>query len=364
MNATQLIEKASKERWDVKRAWAWYDSLDWLVGCNFIPSSAINQLEMWQAETFNPQEIDRELGWLADLCMNSMRVFLHDLLWVQDAKGFLARAEQFLDIAHKHKIGIMFVFFDSVWNPFPYLGKQRDPEPGVHNSFWVQSPGRPVLENKKEWSRLEDYLRGFVGHFRNDTRVQIWDIWNEPDNDNDNTYGPRDLKYDEKIKLVFPLMAKAFEWVRAAQPSQPLTTGVWLGRGRDWKDDEKLPLLHKFQLHASDVISFHRYDTLEVTKETVELLKEDHDRPRLCTEYLARRAGSTFQAILPYFRQEKVAAYNWGAVSGKTQTIYHWDSWQNPYRAEPVPWHHDIFRTDGSPYDPQETDLIQSLRKG
>jgi hypothetical protein len=355
MNATQLIEKASKERWDVKRAWAWYDSLDWLVGCNFIPSSAINQLEMWQADTFDPQGIDRELGWLAGLGMNSMRVFLHDLLWEQDAKGFLARVEQFLDIAHRHKIGIMFVFFDSCWHPFPHLGKQRDPEPGVHNSFWVQSPGLTVLGNEKAWGRLEDYLRGFVGHFRNDSRVHAWDIWNEPDNTNDNSYGPRDLKYDEKVKFVLPLMAKAFAWVRSAKPSQPLTSGVW---------HERLPSLHKFQLSASDVISFHRYDTLDQTKAIVEMLKKDHGRPIVCTEYLARRAGSTFQNILPYFKQERVAAYNWGAVAGKTQTNYPWDSWQKPYAAEPVPWHHDILRQDGSPYDPEETELIKSLLKG
>jgi len=219
IDAPQLIDKASKDRWDAKRAWAWYDSLDWLVGCNFIPSSAINQLEMWQVETFDPQLIDRELGWLAGLGMNSMRVFLHDLLWVRDAKGVFSRMEQFLDIAHRHKIGIMFVFFDSVWHPFPYLGKQRDPEPGVHNSFWVQSPGRAVLRNEKEWGRLEDYVCAVVGHFRNDSRVHVWDIWNEPDNINPDAYGPRDLKYDEKVKLVLLLMARAFDWARSAQPS-------------------------------------------------------------------------------------------------------------------------------------------------
>jgi hypothetical protein len=362
MSDLALIEHAERQRWDAKRAWDWYNALPWLVGCNFVPSSAVNQLEMWQADTFNAKEIDRELGWLAALGMNSMRVFLHDLLWAQDSKGFLARVEQFLEIAHKHKIGIMFVFFDSVWNPFPYLGKQRDPEPGLHNSFWVQSPGRLVLENEKEWARLEDYVRGFVGHFANDPRVQVWDIWNEPDNVNGPTYGPRDLNFEEKTKLVLPLMAKAFEWARSAKPSQPLTVGMWLGPDDKWKDDEKLPLFHKFQLRASDLISFHRYEPREDTQRTVEVLKE-HKRPILCTEYMARGRGSTFEAILPYFKQEKVAAYNWGAVSGKSQTIYPWDSWQKPYRTEPVSWHHDIFRIDGTPYDAKETELIRSLLK-
>jgi hypothetical protein len=361
MNATELIANAEAKRWDAKRAWDWYNGMPWLVGCNFLPSSAVNQLEMWQADTFNPKEIARELGWLAALGMNSMRVFLHDLLWVQDAKGFLARVEQFLDIADKYKIGIMFVFFDSVWNPFPYLGKQRDPEPGLHNSFWVQSPGRIVLENEKEWARLEDYVAGVVGHFANDPRVHVWDIWNEPDNNNGGTYGPRDIDFDQKVKYVFPLMAKAFDWARSAKPTQPLTTGIWLNSSEHWHDNEKLPAIQKFLLHASDVISFHRYDPLDETRKTVELLQKEHQRPLFCTEYVARTQGSTFEAILPYFKQERVAAYNWGAVSGKSQTIYPWYTWQNPLRTEPNPWHHDIFRIDGTPYDPKETELIKSL---
>jgi len=51
------------ERWSAEKANAWYDRLPWLVGCNFIPSTAVNQLEMWQAETFDADTIDRELGW-------------------------------------------------------------------------------------------------------------------------------------------------------------------------------------------------------------------------------------------------------------------------------------------------------------
>jgi hypothetical protein len=361
MSTPDLLQQAETQRWDAARARDWYNALPWLVGCNFLPSSAINQLEMWQAETFNPQEIDRELGWLAGLGMNSMRVFLHDLLWLQDARGFVGRVEQFLDIAHRHGIGIMFVFFDSVWNPFPYLGKQRDPEPRVHNSFWVQSPGRAALEDESEWARLEDYLRGFVRHFRDDVRVQIWDIWNEPDNNNGQYFGERDFSADEKAKRVLPLLARAFSWVRAENPRQPLTSGVWTGPS--WNDDEKLPPLHRFQFRASDLISFHRYEGLERTRAEVELLKQDHGRPVLCTEYLARGAGSTFAAILPYFKAEKVAAYNWGAVAGKSQTNYPWESWKKAFHAEPDPWHHDILRPDGTPYDPKEAELIRSLTK-
>jgi hypothetical protein len=360
MSDLPFWQTAETQRWPAARAWEWYNALPWLAGTNFIPSNAINQLEMWQEQTFDPATIDRELGWLAAIGFNSMRVFLHDLPWLHDAPGFLARIERYLDISHRHGIGTMLVFFDSCWHPFPRLGKQPPPEPGLHNSGWVQSPGRVALENANEWPRLEDYVRGVVRHFRNDPRVQVWDIWNEPDNNNGNSYGPRDMTADEKVKHVLPLMAKAFAWARAENPSQPLTSGVW--QGETWEDTDALPPLMKLQLHASDVISFHRYLPQAQTQESVDVLKRAYARPLLCTEYLARGAGSTFQEILPYFAREKIAAYNWGAVAGKTQTLHGWQTWQNPDRTEPFPWHHDIFRSDGTPYDPAETKLIQSLR--
>ena len=361
MTDLPLWQTAETQRWSAARAWDWYNAQPWLVGCNFIPSNAVNQLEMWQEETFDPATLDRELGWLAALGMNSMRVFLHDLPWLHDAPGFLARIEQFLAIAHRHNIGIMFVFFDSCWHPFPYLGKQRAPEPGVHNSGWVQSPGRIALENENEWPRLEEYVRGIVRHFRNDPRVQIWDIWNEPDNHSFANYGPRELPCEEKVKRVLPLMARAFAWTREENPTQPLTSAIW--GPASWNDDDALSPLEKFQLHASDLISFHRYLPLAGTRESVELLQREHARPLLCTEYLARGAGSTFQEVLPYFAQEKIAAYNWGGVAGKTQTFHGWQTWEKPDRTEPVPWHHDILRTTGEPYDPAETELIRTLTK-
>jgi len=357
MTISESIEEAAKDRWDKARAWRWYDAQPWPVGCNFIPSGAINQLEMWQADTFTPKEIDRELGWLAGIGMNTARVFLHDLLWKQDAMGFLARIDQFLDIAERHKIGTMFVFFDSCWNPHPVLGAQPAPIPGLHNSCWAQSPGTAIVSDPDAFARLEEYVVGVVNHFRNDKRVLVWDVWNEPENITNPRYQTKNLTLEQKAGIVVPLLARTFQWARSAQPTQPLTSGIWTG---DWSSDEKLTPIQQLQLRASDVISFHRYTALEETRATVEPLKR-FGRPLLCTEYVARGAGSTFEAILPYFKQEKIAAYNWGAVSGKTQTIYPWDSWEKTYSAEPAVWHHDIFRPDGSPYDSRETALIKSL---
>src|SRR6187455_2063217 len=89
---------APRARWTIEQANAWYAKQPWLVGCNYSPRTAINQLEMWQAETWDPQTIDQELGWAHDLGFTSVRVFLHDLVWKNDRQGLLRRMDKFLDL--------------------------------------------------------------------------------------------------------------------------------------------------------------------------------------------------------------------------------------------------------------------------
>jgi hypothetical protein len=349
-------------RWPADKANAWYAKQPWLVGANYGPATAINQLEMWQADTFDLPTIDRELGWAKSLGFTSMRVFLHHLLWEQDKEGFIKRMDQFLDVAEKHNIGIMFVLFDSVWDPDPKLGKQREPKQGLHNSGWVQSPGKVDLLSRDRHKLLEDYVKGVVGAFKDDKRVQIWDLWNEPDNMNTNSYGEKYLKTEpsatDKHAAVLELLPKTFAWARAAGATQPLTAGLWLGGHK--ADPAKLIPIEKVQLAESDVITFHCYDNVDGNKIWVKRLREQ-GRPILCTEYMARPQGSNFDPILAYFKEEKIGAYNWGFVAGKTNTIYPWDSWQKPYASEPPVWFHDIFRTDGTPYREAEVKYIRSV---
>jgi hypothetical protein len=346
----------STGRWTEARAQTWYTAQPWLVGSNYIPANAINQLEMWQAETFDPKRIDTELGWAQGLGMTTMRVFLHDLVWQQDAAGYRQRIDTFLSIAAKHHIRPLLVLFDSCWDPFPQLGRQRDPKPGVHNSGWMQNPGARALENPAEYPRLEAYVRGVVGAFGKDERVLGWDIWNEPDNTNDSSYGAKEPH--RKVELVLAMLPKAFEWARAAGAQQPLTSGVWRG---DWSSDEKLSPMERIQLNASDVISFHNYDNGAEFEKRITWLQR-YRRPILCTEYMARGNGSTFEGSLPVAKKHRVAAINWGFVAGKTQTYLPWDSWKRPYvDREPPVWFHEIFRGDGTPYRQDEVNLIRSL---
>jgi hypothetical protein len=357
--SAQLASASQSPRWTEKAANDWYAKQPWLVGSNYIPATAINELEMWQADSFSPQRIDLELGWAESIGLNTMRVFLHDLPWQQDAEGFRKRIDTFLQIAAKHHIKPLFVLFDSCWDANPQLGKQRDPRPGVHNSGWVQSPGTKALQDQAEYPRLERYVKGVLGAFAKDDRVLGWDVWNEPDNSNGGRDG--DLKPETKTEIVLKLLPRVFEWARAMHPTQPLTSGVWKG---DWSSPEKLSPVEKIQIELSDVISFHSYDKSEEFEKRVLWLQQYH-RPILCTEYMARSNGSTFQGTLPIARKYRVAAINWGLVAGKTQTYYPWDSWQHPYvDHEPAMWFHEIFHTNGRPYDEQEVTFIKEIIAG
>jgi Cellulase (glycosyl hydrolase family 5) len=347
---------AQPARWSPQQASDWNARQPWLVGSNYLPAYAINELEMWQPQTFDSKRIDIELGWAQSLGFNVMRVFLHDLPWQQDAAGFRKRMDTFLSIAEKHHIRILFVLFDSCWDPSPRLGKQHAPRPGVHNSGWVQSPGAKALSDPSQYSRLEAYVKGVVGAFASDPRVLGWDVWNEPDNDNASSYASSELP--NKAQLVLALLPKVFAWAREAGAIQPLTSGVWKG---DWSSPEKLTAMEKIQLDQSDVISFHNYAPPEDFQKHVQWL-EPYGRPLLCTEYMARPTGSTFEAILPVAEKDHVAAINWGFVAGKSQTYLPWDSWQKPYvDAPPKVWFHDIFRTDGTPYNQQEVNFLRQL---
>lgn len=345
-------------RWSEARANDWYRAQPWLVGANYIPATAINELEMWQASTFDAKRIDLELGWAESIGMNTMRVFLHDLLWEQDADGFRRRMGVFLEIAAKHKIRPMFVLFDSCWDPFPKLGAQRPPKPGVHNSGWVQSPGAKALGDPSQYARLERYVKGVVGAFAQDGRVLAWDLWNEPDNRNNSSYGK--LEPPDKVARVLKLLPRVFAWARAAGPSQPLTSGVWQG---DWSSHEKMSAMDRIQIEHSDVVSFHNYNAPEEFERRVRWLQR-YNRPLLATEYMARGNQSRFEGILPLLRKYNVAAYNWGLVAGKTQTYLPWDSWQKPYTdREPEIWFHEVFRTGGTAYRQDEVELIRRMAR-
>ncbi|ORW71902.1 glycoside hydrolase 5 family protein [Mycobacterium saskatchewanense] len=341
-------------RWSAERANRWYQQQGWLVGANYVTSNAVNQLEMFQSDSYDPRRIDTELGWARSNGFNTVRVFLHDLLWAQDRRGFQARLAQFVDIAAARGIKPLFVLFDSCWDPFPQAGPQRAPRPGVHNSGWVQSPGATRLDDRGYARTLQGYVTGVLTQFRSDDRVLGWDLWNEPDNPS-RYY--RQVERPDKLDRVADLLPQVFAWARSVDPSQPLTSGVWDG---EWADPGGRSAIAGIQLDNSDVITFHNYgDSSEFEGRITELAPQG--RPILCTEYMARPLGSTVLDILPIAKRHNVGAFNWGLVVGKTQTFFPWDSWEHPYTAMPDVWFHDLLAPDGRPFQDAEVQIIREL---
>lgn len=332
-----MVPSVQKSRiWPAEQAVAWYAQQKWPVGCNFIPSNAINQLEMWQADTFDPAIIHRELSLAESLGMNTLRVYLHNLAWENDAEGFKERIRLFLDLVEIHRIKVIFVIFDDCWNENPQIGKQPDPLPGVHNSGWLQAPGKERLLNPATWGPLEAYVKDILSSFDGDARILLWDLYNEPGNSG-------------YLVQSMPLLQKVFEWAWAVRPSQPLTSAPW---------NPEFTELNAFQLDNSDVTTFHNYlDSANVEAEIQMLQKRG--RPIICTEYMARVLNSRFETHLAIFKRYNVGAISWGLVAGKTNTIHPWKT--VPESNEPVVWFHDIFHPDGSVYDPKEVAVIREM---
>lgn len=323
--------------WTAAQANAWYAKVKWTAGANYISSNAINQLEMWQAESFDSTLIDRELGYAEGIGMGVMRVYLHHLAWQADQEGFKRRMNTYLDIADRHHIKTIFVFFDDCWNDTYKIGKQPAPKPGTHNSGWVQDPGKLIFMDLTVDKMLEGYVKDVLTHFKKDNRILLWDVYNEPGNSG---YGNKSM----------PLLQKVFAWGREINPTQPLSAGVW---------NLRLKELNKYQLENSDVITYHNYANEVEHKLWLDSFLVKTGKPLICTEYMARSRGSHFENILPLLKQYKVIAVNWGLVAGKSNTIYAWDT---PIAdgSEPAIWFHDIFRKDGTPFKQEEVALIKS----
>lgn len=333
------VEPENTSRWTVEQAEQWGAENGWLRGCNFTPSTAINQLEFWQSETFDPETIDRELGWAEELGLNCMRVYLHHVAWEVDKTGFKSRMDEYLKIANSHGIKTIFVFFDDCWNATYSAGTQPEPKPGVHNSGWIRDPGDLFYSDPYLVDTLEAYVKDVMLSFKDDKRIVMWDLYNEPGNSG---YGDKSMRL---LKMVF-------EWGWEVRPSQPLTAGVW---------NNSLKKLNRFQLENSDIISYHNYNGPEDHKSAIDSLK-NFARPLVCTEYMARRNNSLFRNIMPILKNENVGAINWGFVDGKTNTKYAWNE-PIPDGSEPPLWFHEILRKDGTPYKQEEVDLIKSLTR-
>ncbi len=376
-STTQAVEG----RWSQERINEWYAELPWLVGCNYYPATAINQIDMWQKSTWDPKQIKKELDWAQDLGMNTLRVFLHDMVWADDEKGFYRRMDQFLDICAERGIRPWFVFFDDCHYPNPKLGVQPKPVREFHNSGWVNCPARDVAmryakgeASEAEVAQLKGYVQRTMARFANDERVLMWEMYNEPGRGNGENGDMGDSAVptnigDQSAQLIFD----SWGWAREVNPSQPITSCT---RGSVGKNNIAINHIN------SDLFSIHSYQAPDALREHITEYKAE-GRPIIVTEWLAR-GGSTPQKCLPVMKEMGVGAVNWGFVSGKSATIWSWKSRLkdgvtrnlNQERAdgnvveegeafpEPAVWFHDLYRMDGTPYDQAEIDTFKELTKG
>lgn len=346
-------------------AWAWHKRHNWLCGFNYLPRTAVNWNEMWQEESFDETTIRQELGWASEIGYNSLRTNLPFIVWEQDPEALKSRVSRFLSMCENSGISVMLTLLDDCEfsGESPKLGQQPAPRVGVHNSRAVGSPGRAMVMTPDQWPKIEQYLKDIIGHFAQDSRVAIWDLYNEPTNrmifnaDSEEEY---DIRLEEHSHR---LMESCFNWAREVGPIQPLTVAAWHTPS---VFDPDMPLFEhptdQRALELSDIISFHAYLPFAQMQEALQLLR-NYERPMICSEWLGRHAGSLLQEQLPLFHREAIGCYQWGLVEGKTQTYLPWPLLTRGGPSVTDNWFHDILRHDGSAYDKEEVALVHKLTK-
>lgn len=358
------VELVARDRWSVDRAHQWAQARPWHCGCNFLPSSAVNFLEMWHGPSFDRATIRRELGWAAELGLNALRTNLPFLVWRHDRDGLLARIEDFLDIANGHGLATVLCLFDDCGfsGEEPVFGAQPDPIPGVHNSRAVASPGRNLVMDRTVWPELEHYVTDVIERFKNDPRILFWDLYNEPGNGMVFTAdGLGDIS-EALEPHSHALMLESFGWTRKVAPAQPLTVAAWR-TSPTGSDPGYASAIDTDALELSDIISFHAYLPLERTDRIIAGLAR-RGRPIFCTEWMARAATSRIADQLELMRCREVGCFHWGLVRGRTQTHLPWpEALLGGGTHDGTTWFHDLLEPDGSAHDPKEIALIRALSK-
>ena len=354
-----------RTQWSEQQAAEWHKNQGWICGFNYLPRTAINWTELWQRETFDVETIEQELGWAQEIGYNQLRINLPFIVWQHDRDGLLERIEQFLVIADRHSIKVMLTLMDdcAFSGDEPFLGSQKAPVPGKHNSQAAASPGRETVCNRDMWPELERYVRDVVRHFKTDTRIAIWDLYNEPGNRGTFATGLEETQFDEKLEVfALELLQQVFVWARDEDPVQPLTIGAW-HISQDADQPEAEYFAHPIDIAAvqlSDVVSFHAY---LATPKMLQVLRfwQPFGRPVLCTEWLARHVGSVMEEQLPLFLALNAGCYQWGLVRGRTQTTLPWPSVRKSGVDYAHLWFHDVLDEYGIPFRHSEMALVRTL---
>ena len=255
------------------------------------PARRSTSLEMWQADTFDPAD-DRPRAWLGqiDRHQHGARVSARATVagrsrWVFEASrqvsGDRRPPRHSADVrVLRRRVGSRSAKRAAAPAAHGRAQQRLGAKPGPRRAGRPREAGCAPALRRPTCSRA----------IANDERVLAWDLFNEPDNDNSNSYGPLELK--NKDEAAERLVRLSFQWARAVGPSQPLTVGVW--RGEEWDKPESMNRVHRAAVELSDVISFHDYRHAESM--TAAHRPAAKIRPAAVVHrVLARGNGSTFE---------------------------------------------------------------------
>ncbi|MBQ2987780.1 MAG: cellulase family glycosylhydrolase [Clostridia bacterium] len=355
-------------RWSKEKAWEWYDSRPWLRGCNYMSADCANRVDQWQALGFEErfQTTETELALMQKTGFNTVRLIPEYVVWKEEHDGFMERFDRYLSLCAKYGISCMIVLANDCMPPKnelwkkPFIGEQSvawgyhgGKKSAQHSSFAGVAP-HFYFDDPEECERYFDMVREIVTTYRNDARVCIWDVYNEPG-------------AGRRTEITPPILQRMFDTVRACEPSQPLTSAVWSCEHLLRKSDSNPHKQIEDIIFAnSDIISYHYYGEYNTHVRIIKRLKEE-GRPIVNTEWLGRIFHNDVFSLFPLFYLEKIGCYNWGFVAGKYQTYEPWDATWSAYErgeledVDFTKWFHDLYRPGHHPYDPKEIKLIREF---
>ncbi|MBQ8716992.1 MAG: cellulase family glycosylhydrolase [Clostridia bacterium] len=353
-------------RWSKEKIWNWYNARPWIRGCNYMSADCANRVDQWQELGFEERfkTTEEELKLVQDTGFNTVRLILEYVVWKEEHDGFMDRFERYISLCAKYGISCMIVLANDCMPPKTELWKM--PAVGEQHYDWGYHGGRKHSQHGShkepaphfyldDPETREDYfkmVREIVSKYKDDPRICVWDLYNEPG-------------ANKRDALTLPNLKRMFEAVREIDPSQPVTVGVWRIKG-----DESIPLseVEQYALENSDIISYHNYQSYAENIRIIKRLKKE-ERPILNTEWLCRFQHNDVASLFPLFYLERIGCYNWGFVAGKYQTYEPWEFIWEQYDAgkradiDFTKWFHDLYRPSHRPYDPKEIELIQRFCK-
>ena len=351
-------------RWSKERIWEWYNSRPWFRGCNYMSADCANRIDQWQELGFEERfkTTEEELKLMQETGFNTVRLIIEYVVWKEEHDGFMKRFDRYLALCAKYGISCMIVLANDCMPPkterwkMPFVGEQqydwgyhggkKHSQHGTHTGpaphFYLDDE-----ESRKDYFKMVEEI---VTKYKDDERICIWDVYNEPG-------------HSSRQDITLPNLKKMFEIVRSCKPSQPLTAGLFKISG-----DESIPLnsVEQYALDNSDIVSYHFYKDYNEHIKIIKRLKKE-GRPIMNTEWLGRCLGNDVFSLFPLFYLEKIGCYNWGFVAGKYQTYEPWEKTWQEYADGTRPnvdftkWFHDLFRPNHRPYDPREIELIKEF---